>query len=135
MLEASTLSLGVETLGGIMFRLIPRSTELGASRSDVFSTAEDGQTSVTINILQGEREYARENKRIGTLRLDGIPPAPRGEPQIEVTFRLDQDGQVVVTAKEQKTGKEAELRVEGGSGGVGHGAAGVRARSGGTYRV
>ncbi len=88
LLDVTPLSLGLETLGGVMTKLITRNTTLPTSKSEIFSTAADGQTSVEINVLQGEREFARDNKSLGTFRLDGIPPAPRGVPQVEVSRRL-----------------------------------------------
>ena len=111
LLDVTPLSLGLETLGGVMTKLIPRNTTLPTSKSEVFSTAADGQTSVEINVLQGEREFVKDNKSLGTFRLDGIPSAPRGVPQIEVKFDIDQNGIVSVSAKELKTGKEASVTI------------------------
>lgn len=92
LLDVTPLSLGLETLGGVATKVIPRNTTLPTSKTEIFSTAADGQTSVEINVLQGEREFARDNKSLGTFRLDGIPPAPRGVPQIEVKFDIDANG-------------------------------------------
>ena len=92
LLDVTPLSLGLETLGGVMTKLITRNTTLPTSKSEVFSTAADGQTSVEINVLQGEREFVKDNKSLGNFRLDGIPPAPRGVPQIEVKFDIDANG-------------------------------------------
>ena len=96
-LDATPLSLGVETLGGVMTVLIPRNTTIPTSKKEVFSTAADNQTAVTINVLQGEREFAKDNRLLGTFNLDGIPPAPRGVPQIEVTFNIDVNGILTVS--------------------------------------
>nr|BAU61572.1 heat shock protein 70B [Gonium pectorale] len=115
LLDVTPLSLGLETLGGVMTRLIPRNTTLPTSKSEVFSTAADGQTSVEINVLQGEREFARDNKSLGTFRLDGIPPAPRGVPQIEVKFDIDANGILSVTATDKGTGKKQDIRITGAS--------------------
>ncbi|HQR45916.1 MAG TPA: molecular chaperone DnaK [Thermoanaerobaculia bacterium] len=116
LLDVTPLSLGVETLGGVMTRLIERNTTIPTKKSEVFSTASDGQTSVEIVVLQGEREMAGDNKRLGTFQLLGIPPAPRGMPQIEVTFDIDANGILHVTAKDRGTGKEQRIRIEGSSG-------------------
>lgn len=113
LLDVTPLSLGLETLGGVMTKLIPRNTTLPTSKSEVFSTAADGQTSVEINVLQGEREFARDNKSLGTFRLDGIPPAPRGVPQIEVKFDIDANGILSVTATDKGTGKKQDIRITG----------------------
>ncbi|PNH02778.1 Stromal heat shock-related protein, chloroplastic [Tetrabaena socialis] len=115
LLDVTPLSLGLETLGGVMTRLIPRNTTLPTSKSEVFSTAADGQTSVEINVLQGEREFARDNKSLGTFRLDGIPPAPRGVPQIEVKFDIDANGILSVTATDKGTSKKQDIRITGAS--------------------
>ncbi|EFJ40669.1 heat shock protein 70B [Volvox carteri f. nagariensis] len=115
LLDVTPLSLGLETLGGVMTKLIPRNTTLPTSKSEVFSTAADGQTSVEINVLQGEREFARDNKSLGTFRLDGIPPAPRGVPQIEVKFDIDANGILSVTATDKGTGKKQDIRITGAS--------------------
>jgi molecular chaperone DnaK len=116
LLDVTPLSLGVETLGGVMTRLIERNTTIPTKKSEVFSTASDGQTSVEIVVLQGEREMAADNKRLGTFQLLGIPPAPRGMPQVEVTFDIDANGILHVTAKDRGTGKEQRIRIEGSSG-------------------
>lgn len=115
LLDVSPLSLGVETLGGVMTKIIPRNTTIPTKKSEVFSTAVDGQTNVEIHVLQGEREMARDNKSLGTFRLDGIPPAPRGIPQIEVTFDIDANGILNVTAKDKGTGKEQSISITGAS--------------------
>ncbi len=115
LLDLSPLSLGVETLGGVMTKIIPRNTTIPTKKSEVFSTAVDGQTNVEIHVLQGEREFANDNKSLGTFRLDGIPPAPRGIPQIEVTFDIDASGILNVTAKDKNTGKEQSISVTGAS--------------------
>ncbi|NCR41332.1 MAG: molecular chaperone DnaK [Microcystis aeruginosa W13-11] len=115
LLDVSPLSLGVETLGGVMTRIIPRNTTIPTKKSEVFSTAVDGQTNVEIHVLQGEREMARDNKSLGTFRLDGIPPAPRGVPQIEVVFDIDANGILNVTAKDKGTGKEQSISITGAS--------------------
>ena len=115
LLDVTPLSLGVETLGGVMTKLIPRNTTIPTKKSEVFSTAADGQTNVEIHVLQGEREFARDNKSLGTFRLDGIPPAPRGVPQIEVIFDIDANGILNVTAKDKGTGKEQSISITGAS--------------------
>jgi molecular chaperone DnaK len=115
LLDVTPLSLGVETLGGVMTRIIPRNTTIPTKKSEVFSTAVDGQSNVEIHILQGEREMANDNKSLGTFRLDGIPPAPRGVPQIEVTFDIDANGILNVTAKDKGTGKEQSISITGAS--------------------
>ncbi|MEM1484713.1 molecular chaperone DnaK [Oscillospiraceae bacterium PP1C4] len=111
LLDVTPLSLGLETLGGVCTKIIERNTTIPTKKSQVFSTAADGQTSVEINILQGEREMARDNKQIGMFRLDGIPTAPRGVPQIEVTFDIDANGIVHVAAKDLGTGKEQNVTI------------------------
>ena len=111
-LDATPLSLGVETLGGVMTVLIPRNTTIPHSKSEVFSTASDNQPEVTINVLQGEREFAKDNRLLGNFNLTGIPPATRGEPKIEVTFNIDVNGILHVTAKDKATGKENKTTVE-----------------------
>lgn len=111
LLDVTPLSLGLETLGGVCTKIIERNTTIPTKKSQTFSTAADGQTSVEINILQGEREMARDNKQLGTFRLDGIPPAPRGVPQIEVTFDIDANGIVHVTAKDLGTGKAQDVTI------------------------
>jgi molecular chaperone DnaK len=115
LLDVTPLSLGVETLGGVMTKIIPRNTTIPTKKSEVFSTAVDGQTNVEIHVLQGEREMSRDNKSLGTFRLDGIPPAPRGVPQIEVTFDIDANGILNVTAKDKGTGKEQSISITGAS--------------------
>ncbi len=115
LLDVSPLSLGVETLGGVMTKIIPRNTTIPTKKSEVFSTAVDGQTNVEIHVLQGEREMSNDNKSLGTFRLDGIPPAPRGVPQIEVTFDIDANGILNVTAKDKGTGKEQSISITGAS--------------------
>lgn len=115
LLDVTPLSLGVETLGGVMTKIIPRNTTIPTKKSEVFSTAADGQTNVEIHVLQGEREMASDNKSLGTFRLDGIPPAPRGVPQIEVTFDIDANGILNVTAKDKGTGKEQSISITGAS--------------------
>jgi molecular chaperone DnaK len=115
LLDVTPLSLGVETMGGVMTRIIPRNTTIPAKKSEVFSTAVDGQTNVEIHVLQGEREIANDNKSLGTFRLDGIPTAPRGVPQIEVTFDLDANGMLSVSAKDKGTGKVQSINISGSS--------------------
>jgi molecular chaperone DnaK len=115
LLDVSPLSLGVETLGGVMTKIIPRNTTIPTKKSEVFSTAVDGQTNVEIHVLQGEREMSNDNKSLGTFRLDGIPPAPRGVPQIEVTFDIDANGILNVKAKDKGTGKEQSISITGAS--------------------
>lgn len=115
LLDVTPLSLGLETLGGVMTKIIPRNTTLPTSKSEVFSTAADGQTSVEINVLQGEREFVKDNKSIGRFRLDGIPPAPRGVPQIEVKFDIDANGILSVTATDKGTGKKQDITITGAS--------------------
>jgi molecular chaperone DnaK len=107
--------LGVETLGGVMTKIIPRNTTIPTKKSEVFSTAADGQTNVEIHVLQGEREMSSDNKSLGTFRLDGIPPAPRGVPQIEVTFDIDANGILNVKARDKGTGKEQSISITGAS--------------------
>jgi molecular chaperone DnaK len=116
LLDVTPLSLGIETLGGVMTRLIERNTTIPTRKSEVFSTAADGQTAVDIHVLQGEREMALNNKTIGRFQLAGIPPAPRGMPQIEVTFDIDADGILHVTAKDKATGKEQKIVIKASSG-------------------
>ncbi|MEL7036811.1 MAG: molecular chaperone DnaK [Cyanobacteria bacterium J06592_8] len=115
LLDVTPLSLGVETLGGVMTKIIPRNTTIPTKKSEVFSTAVDSQTNVEIHVLQGEREMSNDNKSLGTFRLDGIPPAPRGVPQIEVTFDIDANGILNVTAKDKGTGKEQSISITGAS--------------------
>jgi L1 cell adhesion molecule like protein len=115
LLDVTPLSLGLETLGGVMTKIIPRNTTLPTSKSEVFSTAADGQTSVEINVLQGEREFVRDNKSLGSFRLDGIPPAPRGVPQVEVRFDIDANGILSVSATDKGTGKKQDITITGAS--------------------
>ena len=116
LLDVTPLSLGIETMGGIMTKLIDANTTIPTRKSETFSTASDNQPSVQINILQGERSMARDNKQIGVFNLDGIPPAPRGVPQIEVTFDIDANGILNVSAKDKASGKEQQIRIEASSG-------------------
>jgi len=116
LLDVTPLSLGIETLGGVFTRLIDRNTTIPTKKSQTFSTAEDAQRAVTINVFQGEREMAQHNKMLGRFDLDGIPPAPRGVPQIEVTFDIDANGIVHVSAKDKKTGKEQSIRIQASGG-------------------
>ena len=116
LLDVTPLSLGIETLGGVMTTLIPRNTTIPTKRTEVFSTAEDNQTTVEIHVLQGERDMASDNKTIGRFQLTGIPSAPRGVPQIEVTFDIDANGILHVSAKDKATGKEQKIRIEASSG-------------------
>ena len=111
LLDVAPLSLGVETMGGVMTKVIERNTTIPTKKSQIFSTAADGQTSVEVNVLQGEREFARDNKQLGIFKLDGIAPAPRGIPQIEVTFDIDANGIVNVSAKDMATGKEQKITI------------------------
>jgi molecular chaperone DnaK len=115
LLDVTPLSLGVETLGGVMTKIIPRNTTVPTKKSEVFSTAVDGQSNVEIHVLQGEREMSNDNKSLGTFRLDGIPPAPRGVPQIEVIFDIDANGLLSVTAKDKGTGKVQTISISGAS--------------------
>lgn len=115
LLDVTPLSLGLETLGGVATKVIPRNTTLPTSKTEIFSTAADSQSSVEINVLQGEREFARDNKSLGTFRLDGIPPAPRGVPQIEVKFDIDANGILSVTATDKGTGKQQDIKITGAS--------------------
>jgi molecular chaperone DnaK len=116
LLDVTPLSLGIETLGGVFTRLIERNTTIPTKKSQIFSTADDNQTAVTINVFQGEREMARNNKELGRFDLSGIPPAPRGVPQIEVTFDIDANGIVSVGAKDKATGKEQSIRIQASGG-------------------
>ncbi len=115
LLDVTPLSLGVETMGGVMTRIIDRNTTIPTKKSQIFSTAADGQTQVEVNVLQGEREFAADNKRLGLFKLDGIAPAPRGIPQIEVTFDIDANGIVNVSAKDLGTGKEQHITISSSS--------------------
>ena len=115
LLDVTPLSLGVETMGGVMTKVIERNTTIPTKKSQIFSTAADGQTQVEVNVLQGEREFARDNKQLGLFKLDGIAPAPRGVPQIEVTFDIDANGIVNVSAKDLGTGKEQHITISSSS--------------------
>ena len=116
LLDVTPLSLGIETLGGVMTKLIDKGTTIPVKKSQVFSTAEDNQPAVTIHALQGEREFARDNKSLGQFNLESIPPAPRGVPQIEVSFDIDANGILTVSAKDKATGKVQEIKISGSSG-------------------
>ena len=116
LLDVIPLSLGIETLGGVATKLIDRNTTIPASKSQTFSTAADNQTSVEIHIVQGERPMASDNKSLGRFILDGIPPAPRGMPQVEVTFDIDVNGILNVTAKDKASGKAQSIKIEASSG-------------------
>jgi len=113
LLDVTPLSLGVETLGGVMTKLIERNTTIPVRKSEVFSTAEENQAAVDIHVLQGERELARDNRTLGHFRLEGIRPAPRGVPQIEVTFDIDANGILTVAAKDKASGKEQKITITG----------------------
>jgi len=115
LLDVTPLSLGVETLGGVMTKIITRNTTIPVKKSEIFSTAADGQSNVEIHVLQGERELGKDNKSLGNFRLDGIPPAPRGVPQIEVTFDIDANGILSVTAKDKATSKQQSISITGAS--------------------
>ena len=116
LLDVTPLSLGIETLGGVTTVLIPRNTTIPTKKSEIFSTATDNQTSVEVHVLQGERSMARDNRTMGRFHLTGIPPAPRGLPQIEVTFDIDANGIVNVMATDKATGKEQKITITGASG-------------------
>jgi len=115
LLDVLSLSLGIETLGGIMTTLIPRNTNIPATKEQIFSTAEDGQSAVTVRIFQGERAKVSDNKLLGSLELTGIEPAPRGVPQIEVSFDINSDGILKVTAEDKKTGKAKDVTITKGT--------------------
>jgi molecular chaperone DnaK len=116
LLDVTPLSLGIETLGGVMTTLIQRNTTIPTRKSEIFSTATDNQTSVEVHVLQGERQMARDNRTLGRFQLVGLPPAPRGVPQVEVAFDIDANGIVNVTAKDVATGKEQKITISGSSG-------------------
>jgi len=116
LLDVTPLSLGIETMGGVMTTLIPANTTIPAKKSEVFSTASDSQPGVQVHVIQGDRSMAKDNKSLGIFNLDGIPPAPRGVPQIEVTFDIDANGILNVNARDKGTGKEQKIRIEAGSG-------------------
>ncbi len=116
LLDVTPLSLGIETLGGVMTKIIEKGTTIPAKKSQIFSTAEDNQPAVSIHVLQGEREFAKDNKSLGMFELQGIPPAPRGVPQIEVTFDIDANGILTVSAVDKGTGKSQEIKITGSSG-------------------
>src|SRR5207245_5117169 len=116
LLDVTPLSLGIETLGGVMTTLIPRNTTIPTRKSEIFSTAADNQTSVEVHVLQGERPLARDNRTLGRFHLIGLPPAPRGVPQVEVSFDIDANGIVNVNAKDMATGKEQKITISGSSG-------------------
>jgi len=116
LLDVTPLSLGIETMGGVMTSLIPANTTIPAKKSETFSTAADNQPGVQVHVLQGDRSMAKDNKSLGIFNLDGIPPAPRGLPQIEVTFDIDANGILNVSARDKGTGKEQTIRIEAGSG-------------------
>src|SRR5204862_7238849 len=116
LLDVTPLSRAIETLGGVMTKIIQKNTTIPTKANQVFSTADDNQTAVTVHVLQGEREMATGNKSLGRFDLTGIPAAPRGVPQIEVTFDIDANGILHVSAKDKGTGKEAKITVKAGSG-------------------
>ena len=116
LLDVTPLSLGIETLGGVTTKVIEKGTTIPAKKSQVFSTAEDNQPAVSIHVVQGEREFAKDNKSLGMFELSGITPAPRGIPQIEVTFDIDANGILTVSAQDKATGKSQEIKITGSSG-------------------
>lgn len=116
LLDVTPLSLGIETLGGVMTKMIPRNTTIPTKKSQVYSTAADNQTTVSIRVFQGEREMANDNKLLGNFDLSGIPPAPRGVPQIEVTFDIDANGIVHVSSKDKASGKSQSITVQSSGG-------------------
>src|SRR5207248_858099 len=116
LLDVTPLSLGIETLGGVMTTLIGRNTTIPTRKAETFSTATDNQTSVEVHVLQGERPMARDNRTLGRFHLIGLPPAPRGVPQVEVAFDIDANGIVNVAAKDMATGKEQKITISGASG-------------------
>ncbi|OQX73945.1 MAG: molecular chaperone DnaK [Campylobacteraceae bacterium 4484_4] len=116
LLDVTPLSLGIETLGGVTTKIIEKGTTIPVKKTQIFSTAEDNQPAVTIHVVQGEREFAKDNKSLGQFNLEGIPPAPRGVPQIEVTFDIDANGILTVSAKDKATGKQQEIKITGSSG-------------------
>ncbi|MFM7577425.1 MAG: Hsp70 family protein, partial [Microcystaceae cyanobacterium] len=115
LLDVTPLSLGLETIGGVMKKLLPRNTTIPVRKSDIFSTGENNQTVVEIHVLQGEREMASDNKSLGRFKLTGIPPAPRGVPQVQVAFDIDANGILQVTARDKTTGREQSITVQGAS--------------------
>jgi molecular chaperone DnaK len=116
LLDVTPLSLGIETLGGVTTKLIERNTTIPVTKRQVFTTADDNQTAVTVHVLQGEREFARDNRTLGRFNLEGLPPAPRGLPQIEVSFDIDANGILHVSAKDTATNREQRIRIESSSG-------------------
>src|SRR5215218_10211316 len=116
LLDVTPLSLGIETLGGVMTKLIQKNTTIPTNASQVFSTADDNQSAVTIHVLQGERDVASGNKSLGQFNLEGIPPSPRGMPQIEVSFDIDANGILHVSAKDKATGKENKITIKASTG-------------------
>ena len=116
LLDVTPLSLGIETLGGVFTKLVERNTTIPIEKREIFSTAEDNQTAVTVRVFQGERPMAADNRLLGQFNLEGLAPAPRGVPQIEVTFDIDQNGILNVRAKDKATGKEASVRIEDSAG-------------------